>query len=196
MNLSLEGPGAAHTTSIIAWWNTILYVGGFFACMSYTAFGNRYGRKSGIALGAIVSVIGSALQAGSVNPDMMIVARLIVGAGMGILLPAVPLYQAEIAPPSNRGLLVGIHGEFLNNNDGQDQANITSIVNRIWFHDFGLDWGRVLLYWRKRKNSHNPSPLPLLTDAGWVASPPSTPNSFPTGPAHCRLVPTRKSKMV
>lgn len=117
MKLELEGPGAAHTTSIIAWWNTILYVGGFFACMSYTAFGNRYGRKSGIALGATVSVIGAALQAGSVNPDMMIVARLVVGAGMGILLPAVPLYQAEIAPPSNRGLLVGMHGKRINNND-------------------------------------------------------------------------------
>ena len=80
--------------------------------MSYTAFGDRYGRKSGIALGATVSVIGAALQAGSVNPAMMIVARLIVGAGMGILLPAVPLYQAEIAPPSNRGLLVGLHGKL------------------------------------------------------------------------------------
>jgi MFS family permease len=112
MNLELEGPGAANTTSIIAWWNTILYVGGFFACMSYTAFGNRYGRKSGIALGATVSVIGAVLQAGSINPAMMIVARLIVGGGMGVLLPAVPLYQAETAPPSNRGLLVGIHGEL------------------------------------------------------------------------------------
>ena len=113
MKLETTGPGAAHATSVIAWWNTILYVGGFFACLSYTAFGNRYGRKSGIALGATVAVIGSALQAGSINPDMLIVARLIVGAGMGILLPAVPLYQAEIAPPSSRGMLVGIHGKVV-----------------------------------------------------------------------------------
>jgi MFS family permease len=113
MKLSTTGPGAAHATSIIAWWNTILYLGGFLACISYPAIADRYGRRSAIALGAIVSIIGAALQTGSINTSMMIVARLIIGCGMGVLLPAVPLYQAEIAPPSSRGIVVGIHGKLM-----------------------------------------------------------------------------------
>lgn len=113
MKLDPTGPGAAHATTIIAWWNCIIYVGGFIFCLITPYFGNRYGRKNAITVGAVFSIIGGALQAGSVNAEMLIGARLIVGIGMGFLLPAVPLYQAEIAPPANRGLIVGFHASFI-----------------------------------------------------------------------------------
>ncbi|KAK5058471.1 hypothetical protein LTR69_006876 [Exophiala sideris] len=113
MKLDPEGAGLSHADTIIAVWNTILYAGGIIACMACPVIGDRYGRKKVIGLGAVTSVIGAALQAGSVNPAMMIIARLIVGAGMGILLATVPLYQAEIAPPSNRGFIVGIHASLI-----------------------------------------------------------------------------------
>lgn len=113
MHLDPEGPGKSYANTIIAVWNTILYAGGIISCLTCPIVGNRYGRKKVIFLGAAISVLGAALQAGSVNPAMMIVSRFIVGTGMGVLLATVPLYQAEISPPSNRGLIVGLHGKLL-----------------------------------------------------------------------------------
>jgi MFS family permease len=65
-----------------------------------------------LALGALLATLGTALQAGGVNPEIVIVARAILGLGTGFFLPGVPLYQAEIAPPSGRGIIVGLHGGF------------------------------------------------------------------------------------
>jgi MFS family permease len=107
-------PGTPYATSIIALWNCILYVGGLLTCALVPFVGNRYGRKRVLFVGSLCSIVGSALQAGSVNPAMLSVARLICGFGIGFLMPGVPLYQAEIAPPSSRGLVVGLHGEYTN----------------------------------------------------------------------------------
>ena len=114
MKLDTTGPGASHAEAIIAWWNCILYAGGFFGCASCFWFAQR-GRRMPIAIGSGFAIIGSALQAGSVNPSMLIVARAILGIGIGFLLSGVPLYQAEIAPPSSRGLIVGLHGMLVQN---------------------------------------------------------------------------------
>jgi MFS family permease len=110
MGLAAVGPRAGYTTTMIALWNCILYVGAFFGCGSYSLAAAKYGRRAPIAVGGALSLIGGALQAGMVNAAMCTVARLILGAGIGLLLTAVPTYQAEIAPPSGRGLIVGLHG--------------------------------------------------------------------------------------
>lgn len=111
MGLDPAGSGANHADTIISVWNTVLYGGAILACYATPMVGDRYGRKKVIALGAAISVVGAALQAGAINVAMLIAARCIIGAGMGILLATVPLYQAEIAPPSSRGLIVGLHGK-------------------------------------------------------------------------------------
>jgi sugar porter (SP) family MFS transporter len=63
---------------------------------------------------ACFSVVGGALQAGSVDVAMFIVARLISGFGIGMIVMLVPLWQCEVAPPHARGLLVGLHGVSIN----------------------------------------------------------------------------------
>ncbi len=62
---------------------------------------------------SIITVIGGALQAGSVNIGMYLVFRFVTGFGIGALVTLVPLYQSEIAPPRIRGLLVGVHGVLI-----------------------------------------------------------------------------------
>lgn len=113
MKLDPVGPGRDHATSIIAWWNCIIYAAGFFACLSTPFFADRYGRRKALAIGAAFAVLGAALQAGSITAEMLIVARVFVGFGNGFLLAAVPLYQAEISPPASRGLIVGLHASLL-----------------------------------------------------------------------------------
>jgi MFS family permease len=51
----------------------------------------------------------AALQAGSVNIEMFLAARVICGIGSGIVITNCPVYMSEIAPPHIRGLLVGNH---------------------------------------------------------------------------------------
>ncbi|KAF7557364.1 hypothetical protein G7Z17_g637 [Cylindrodendrum hubeiense] len=40
---------------------------------------------------------------------MLTVSRFIIGIGAGVILPAIPLYQAEVSPAHARGLMVGLH---------------------------------------------------------------------------------------
>lgn len=111
--LSPVGPGSAHTQSLIAAWNCLLYVGGLIACVSYPWIANQYGRRVPIFLSGVSVIVGGGLQAGMVSAGMLCAARVIIGFATGFILCGVPLYQAEIAPPHSRGLMVGLHGKTL-----------------------------------------------------------------------------------
>lgn len=102
--------GLKHVDLIIAVWNAMLYCGAIIAMWSCPLIGDKFGRRAMLRLGAVIGIIGAALQAGSVSTTMFLIARFVAGAGMGILAGTVPMYQAEISPPANRGLLVGLHG--------------------------------------------------------------------------------------
>lgn len=49
----------------------------------------------------------------SVDIPMFVVARFIMGFGIGVLVTLVPLYQSEVSPPESRGLMVGLHGVLI-----------------------------------------------------------------------------------
>lgn len=110
MGLELTGPGASHTETLVAVWNSLLYIGALIGCSIYPWGARTYGRRAPIAAGAVGVIIGGGLQAGCVNSSMLAVARVIIGLGIGNILPGVPLYQAEVSPPHGRGLMVGLHG--------------------------------------------------------------------------------------
>lgn len=61
-----------------------------------------------VFIGAIISIIGSALQGGAVNVGMMIAGRLIAGFSVGLLSAIVPMYCSEIATAEDRGKLAGL----------------------------------------------------------------------------------------
>lgn len=71
------------------------------------------GRKKSFLMGALVALVGTALQSGSAHVAMFLVARWLTGLGAGNLVTLVPIMQAEISPPSTRGFLVGQHGFVL-----------------------------------------------------------------------------------
>lgn len=54
-----------------------------------------------------VRIIGSIISAASQNIAMLIVGRVINGFCVGICSAQVPVYIAEISPPSKRGRLIG-----------------------------------------------------------------------------------------
>lgn len=113
MGLDTVGEGKSYANSIIATWNCIMYVGAVIGGACYGVTSNRLGRKFPISLGCLAVIIGGGLQAGCVDVAMLAVARVVIGLGAGLLLPAIPLYQAEVSPPHGRGLMVGLHGSAL-----------------------------------------------------------------------------------
>ncbi|KAI5286419.1 hypothetical protein KEM54_006802 [Ascosphaera aggregata] len=76
-------------------------------------FTDKIGRKLSIQLGAVVALVGAALQAGSVTLGMLLVGRIVAGWAIGIMSMAIPIYQAECAHPARRGMIIGIAQQMI-----------------------------------------------------------------------------------
>lgn len=83
-------------------------LGAFFGCLFNTWIGNKIGRRPLLYVGTVGTLIGGALQAGSVGLAMFMITRLINGFAVGVLTSSVPPYVAELTKPRFRGLLMSI----------------------------------------------------------------------------------------
>ncbi|KAK4956668.1 hypothetical protein LTR10_006195 [Elasticomyces elasticus] len=97
-------PNSAETGGIVSSFTGGAVLGA--ASISYLA--DRLGRKKTVFVGAVISVIGCALQGGAVNLAMVAVGRAIAGIAVGQLSSIVPMYCAEIATAQDRGKLSGL----------------------------------------------------------------------------------------
>ena len=70
----------------------------------------KFGRKHTLTFSTFGTLIGAAIQTGSMNPGMMVGGRLIAGLAVGILIPVMPTYISELARPEERGRLIGVMG--------------------------------------------------------------------------------------
>jgi MFS family permease len=114
------------------------------AIVGWTA--DKIGRKKGVAIGAVFSLLGSALMAGSVNSDMVstaastcryekdtdparqfICARIIAGIGIGFINTIIPSWVSELSSAHNRGSIFAL--VFV--------ANYLGIVIAYWIN-FGI----------------------------------------------------------
>mmetsp|Transcript_73957 Transcript_73957/g.178899 ORF Transcript_73957/g.178899 Transcript_73957/m.178899 type:complete len:512 (-) Transcript_73957:210-1745(-) len=66
------------------------------------------GRKLSLMVGAVVFLIGSAIQASAGDVPVIVVGRFVSGCSIGILSTVVPLYQSELAPSELRGALTAL----------------------------------------------------------------------------------------
>ncbi|KAK8124049.1 hypothetical protein PG999_003967 [Apiospora kogelbergensis] len=78
--------------------------------LSTGALADGISRKWTIFIAAVLAIIGTAIQAGAVHIGMLIAGRAIGGIACGQILSVVPIYIAEISPPTQRGFLVGLQG--------------------------------------------------------------------------------------
>lgn len=67
------------------------------------------GRKKSLMAGAILFVIGSLWSAMATTPEMLIVARVLLGLAVGIASYTAPLYLSEIAPENIRGSMISLY---------------------------------------------------------------------------------------
>lgn len=83
--------------------SAVYYFGALFGAFIGGWVGDRYGRKVGVFAGTCQGVLGGALQAGSINSNMFICARVITGLGMGFVMSIVPPWVSELSQAHDRG---------------------------------------------------------------------------------------------
>jgi len=69
---------------------------------------DRFGRLSIIMAGAILFVVGAALQGAAQGLTLFLVGRALGGFGEGVYLSNMNVYICEIAPVKRRGMLAGL----------------------------------------------------------------------------------------
>ncbi|KAI3698196.1 hypothetical protein L6452_31308 [Arctium lappa] len=74
---------------------------------------DKFGRKKSILFADILFVMGSLVMALAPNPWVIIVGRIFVGLGIGIVSMTSPLYISEASPARIRGALVSTNGLLL-----------------------------------------------------------------------------------
>ncbi|KIM95830.1 hypothetical protein OIDMADRAFT_45121 [Oidiodendron maius Zn] len=80
---------------------------GSLLCIAYS---DRIGRLRTTFLGLILSIIGLALESSAFNLAQFIVGRLVVGAAIGTISSAIPVWQSECSATSHRGAFVILEG--------------------------------------------------------------------------------------
>jgi MFS family permease len=89
-------------------------LGRFLVAMPAGQLCDWLGRRPALALGGVVSGIGNLGCALSTTFEELVVARLIAGAGAGLVITAGAVILADITTPARRGRTMAIyHGTFL-----------------------------------------------------------------------------------
>jgi MFS family permease len=82
--------------------------GAFFGAAIAGPAGDYLGRRLTILTGAVIFILGGALQTAAQNVEYLYAGRVFAGLGVGFLVMIIPLYQAEIAHPSIRGSVTAL----------------------------------------------------------------------------------------
>lgn len=91
---------------IITSWVTLGAMAGALVAGAMT---EGFGRRATILLAAGIFVVGALLEALSPGTVVLVIGRLVLGAGVGIASVAAPLYGAENAPARVRGRYVSLY---------------------------------------------------------------------------------------
>lgn len=87
--------------------------GGLVGTLIAGPLADRYGRRFIIAFASFVFIVGVGCILLAHSFLTMLLARLLLGLGVGIIAVAVPLYVAELVPAKNRGKYVTFFQLFL-----------------------------------------------------------------------------------
>ncbi|KAI9319391.1 general substrate transporter [Dichotomocladium elegans] len=105
----LEHENSALMGAIVA----LYEIGCMAGALSTGKIGDILGRRKTIRLGCFILCLGAIVQTASVNVGMMIFARIFTGIGNGMNTATIPVYQAELSPPKNRGAHVSFEASLL-----------------------------------------------------------------------------------
>ncbi|KAK6364462.1 hypothetical protein LTS17_012227 [Exophiala oligosperma] len=97
----------ALTTATIGLNSGIVWFGAIFGSLVLTKLGDIIGRKPSTFYASFVAIIGNILQGASQEIAMFLVARFILGFGLGGTYVACPPFIAETLPLNLRSYVLG-----------------------------------------------------------------------------------------
>ena len=88
---------------------SIVLIGAMVGAMVGGAVADGIGRRATLIWAGAIFIAGSVLAPLSPNVSTLIVARFIIGLGIGFTSVTAPVYVSELAPPQSRGMLIGLY---------------------------------------------------------------------------------------
>ncbi|KAF2018599.1 putative MFS sugar transporter [Aaosphaeria arxii CBS 175.79] len=116
---------------------SIYNLGCFSGCIINFFIGGYLGRRRAMWLAMAWIIIGAVLQTTAYSPAHMMVARFLTGIGTGIETSTVPMYQAELSRPHQRGRLVCSEAMFV---------GVGIVI--AYFFDYGMAYAGGPIAWR------------------------------------------------
>ncbi|OAX81129.1 hypothetical protein ACJ72_04531 [Emergomyces africanus] len=111
------------------WFVSTLLLAAWLGSLANGPFADYIGRKLSMIVAVVIFLIGSAIQAGAVNLEMLFIGRAIAGFAVGQLTMVVPLYISEVSLPTIRGGLVVLQ-----------QLSITVGILLSYWIDYGSNY--------------------------------------------------------
>lgn len=110
-------------------------------------FNGFLGRRRCILMASVIFIVGGVVLCLAPDKEVLLVGRITVGLGIGLASMTVPVYMAEVSPPSLRGRLVTVNTLFITG--GQFTASIIdgvfSYTSQGWRYMLGLSVAPALL---------------------------------------------------
>jgi len=88
---------------------SIVLIGAMTGAIVGGVVADRIGRRATLVWAAGIFIVGSLLAPLAMNVTVLIVARAIIGLGIGFTSVTAPVYVSELAPPQSRGMLIGLY---------------------------------------------------------------------------------------
>jgi len=87
----------------------VLALGAIIGCLVAGKVSDKFGRRPGLMLSAVLFALSSLAMAFSPDRDFFITARFVAGIGVGMASMLSPMYIAEISPAHLRGRMVAVN---------------------------------------------------------------------------------------
>src|ERR1700741_2106489 len=88
---------------------SIVLIGAMTGAIVGGAGADRIRRRKPLSWAAVIFIVGSLLAPLASNVTVLIMARAIIGLGIGFTSVTAPVYVSELAPPQSRGMLIGLY---------------------------------------------------------------------------------------
>ena len=88
---------------------SVVLIGAMIGALAGGSIADRIGRRTTLIYAGVIFILGSVLAPLSPNIAVLILARAIIGVGIGFTSVTAPVYVSEMAPPRSRGMLIGLY---------------------------------------------------------------------------------------
>jgi sugar porter (SP) family MFS transporter len=88
---------------------SIVTIGAMAGALVGGVVADRIGRRATLIWAAGIFIVGSLLAPLAMNVTVLVIARAIIGLGIGFSSVTAPVYVSELAPPQSRGMLIGLY---------------------------------------------------------------------------------------